>query len=143
MQLVSVGAISCSQWPRPCACFYPIRQDETKLGLSEAQLTRFEQLRVALLEPMNELRRRIGATAARLANTPRNDPASAGELRKELAELQKQSEDVAASHTLVLEALSDEQRARLAAFETDLRLVNEALDIGLLTHPGKGEPLCN
>jgi hypothetical protein len=143
MQLVSVGAISCSQWPGMCACFYPIRQDEMKLGLSEAQLTRFEQLRVAHLGPMNELQGRIGVTAARLANTPRNDPASADQLRKELAELQKESEDVSASHAIVLDVLDYMQKIKLAAFEADLRLVNEAMDIGLLTRPGKGEVLCN
>lgn len=143
MQLVSVGAISCSQWPGICACFYPIRQDETKLGLSEAQLERFEQLRMAHLGPMNDLQRRIGATAARLANAPRDDPASADQLRKELAELQKQSDDVSAPHALVLDVLDYMQRVKLAAFEADLRLVNEAMDIGLLTRPGKGEVLCN
>ena len=143
MQLVSVGAISCSQWPAMCACFYPIRRDDTKLGLSEAQLARFEQLRIARLGPMNELQRRIGATAARLANAPRDEPASADRLRKELAELQKQSEDVADTHALVLDVLDDMQKIKLAAFEADLRLVNEAMDIGLLTRPGKGEPLCN
>ena len=143
MQLVSVGAINCSQWPGMCACFYPIRRDDTKLGLSEAQLARLEQLRIARLGPMNELRRRIGATAARLANAPRDEPASADRLRKELAELQKQSEDVADTHALVLDVLDDMQKIKLAAFEADLRLVNEAMDIGLLTRPGKGEPLCN
>jgi hypothetical protein len=143
MQLVSVGAISCGQWPGICACFYPIRQDETKLGLSEAQLARFEQLRVAHLEPMNDLQRRIGAMAARLGNAPRDDPASVDQLRKELAELQKQSDDVSASHAVVLGVLDYMQRIRLAAFEADLRLVNEAMDIGLLTRPGKGEVLCN
>jgi hypothetical protein len=106
MQLVSVGAISCSQWPGMCACFYPIRQDETKLGLSEAQLAQLEQLRTAYRWP-------------------------------------KQSEEFATSHALVLDVLSDEQRAKLTAFEADLRLVNEAMDIGLLTRPSKGEPLCN
>jgi hypothetical protein len=84
-----------------CACFYPIRQDETKLGLSEAQLARLERLR--------------------------------------LAELQKQSEDVA----VTLDVLDDTQKIKLAAFEGDLRLLNEAMDIGLLTRPVKGEVLCN
>ncbi len=106
MQLVSIGAITCGQWPGTCACFYPIRQDQTKLGLSEAQMARFEQLRVVYRWP-------------------------------------KQSEDLIASHALVLDVLNEEQQTKLAAFEADLRLVNEAMDIGLLARPGKGEPLCN
>jgi hypothetical protein len=43
----------------------------------------------------------------------------------------------------VLDVLDYTQRIKLAAFEADLRLVNEAMDIGLPTRPGKGEVLCN
>jgi hypothetical protein len=103
MQLVSVGAIGRGQWPGTCACFYPIRRDYTNFGLTDAQLARFEQLRIAYHRPAK-------------------------------------SEDLAASYALVLDVLNEQQRIKLIAFEANLRLVNEAIDIGLLNRPPKGDP---
>jgi hypothetical protein len=108
MQLVSVGAITCDQWPGICACMYPIRRDETGLGLSEDQVHRFEELRIIPYK-------------------------SAADPSEKVARRQR-----------VLAVLDAFQQAKLAAFEADLRVAQEAIDAGLLPNAGKGgEVLCN
>jgi hypothetical protein len=45
-------------------------------------------------------------------------------------------------HDLALAVLSATQKAKLAAFEIKLQLASEAIELGLIHAPGKGEVLC-
>ena len=54
----------------------------------------------------------------------------------------KQAADARPRRDLAVAILDDGQRAKLAEFETALQVLNEAIELGLIPDPPKGELLC-
>ena len=143
MAAAGTGIFSCGQWPGACACFYPIRDDPFGLGLSEDQILRFEKLRKKHVLWLADLQHRRNEIEARIAAVRSADPLAAQALQRDADDLQRQADDVGAPRKAAHEILDEGQRAKLAVFESNLELVNQAIRLGLVAPPPRGEVLCH
>jgi hypothetical protein len=134
-EAIVAGLIDAAQWPGGTSCFVP---HPSGFGLSDLQrqeLDRIhEPLKTAIAQKTAEL---ITSRDA----TPPLPPAEIARLQTDLSGL-KSHWAVELLRSLSRAVLNDAQRARLAAFENDLKLVREAIDLKLIPDPPKGEVLC-
>jgi hypothetical protein len=138
-EAMAMGLISAAQWPGSGTCLpYPIRTYPAEFDFSEAQLEQWGRLQRAIQEPLWVQIREKAMARSELA-----DPKSPAGIQLD-AELSKLNRQLAARppRDLVLAILNDAQRVKVAAFESDLKLVREAMEIKLIPTPVQGESLC-
>jgi hypothetical protein len=138
-EAMAMGLISAGQWPGASACLpYPIRTFPKEFDLSDAQLEQWERLQRAILEPLwAQIREKYRARAELV------DSKSPAGVQLE-ADLSKLNQQLAARlpPDLVLAILNDTQKAKVAAFESDSKLVREAIEMKLIPRPAQGEVFC-
>lgn len=125
-------------------CYYPIRADASEFGLSDVQVGRFEQLKLAAREPLETQIAQIEKHRLELLHSglSAESPAVA-QLVADMSKLHQQSAETRPPRDLLLAVLDDGQKAKLSAFETALQVASEAIDLGLIPYPLKGEVLCH
>jgi hypothetical protein len=127
-RLIQIGAITCGQWPEGCGCLCGGIDADTTFELDDAQRALLEEVRAPVRQARSDLKRRI-------AN---------GEGTVGVAELRKEYDALKVPREAVIAIFSDDQRASFSAFDNDLRVVKQAIEIGLLSAPAPmGECLCN
>jgi len=136
-EAIVAGLIDVQQWPGSTLCFYPIRVYASEFGLSDSQVQQLDRLRQAAREPLE----------ARIAEKEkeRSGLSESTVVRQSIADISKLQQQLAATgppRGLALTVLDYVQRTQVAAFETALELVREAIAIKLIPDPPKGEPLC-
>jgi hypothetical protein len=138
---VVLGLMSAQQWPGQSLCYEPIGFYASEFGFSDAQVWKLEQLREAAREPLfaqiKEASRQLELLNAGDGNSP-----AANQLRSELSKLHDRVAEIGPPRDLTLAILDDAQKAKLAVFETAVRLAREAMDLGLIPVVLKGEVLC-
>lgn len=139
---IVLGLISAQQWPGPSLCFYPVHYYQSEFRLSTSQVGQFMHLeaiardsRVAQIREMDARRLQLLASGLS-ADSPevRQLALDVGGLRSQVA---RPPRDQARA------LLNNEQRAMLADFERALELAKEAIELGLIPDPPKGEVLCH
>jgi hypothetical protein len=112
---IAAGLIDPRQWPGVTLCVFPIRAFPAELALSGSQVSRLEELE--------------RTAPFRLINTGDLKPFPSPEAARQ-------------RRNLALAILNDAQKSKLAAFELDLKIVQEAIALKLIPDPPKGEILC-
>jgi hypothetical protein len=138
-EAIVAGLIDARQWPGSTLCLYPLHVFASELHLSDAQVAQLETFRRAAREPLET---QIAEKEKARAALP--DPKSPAviELTADISKLRQQLAVAAPPRNLALAILNDAQKVQLAALETALQLVSEAIDLKLIPDPPKGEPLC-
>lgn len=143
---VVLGLMDAREWPWGWNCppLLFIRAYAREFDLSGAQVTAFEQLEEAARQPILEQewakqkRHRELLDSGASENSP-----EVTQLKTEISALMKQAADVRPPHDAALAVLTGTQRARLAAFEADLELAREAVELRLVVAPWAGEGFCH
>ena len=145
---IGLGFIDEKEWPGSSACFhYPLRSFASyayalELGLTSAQMDQFEQIQQAASEPFWAQVREKTAQRSELLNSGlRMDSPEVVQLGAEIDKLQAQTNST--RRNLALAVLDEAQRTKLAEFQSALQLVNEAIELGLISKLPVGEPLCH
>ncbi len=130
------GLINVQQWPGGISCIVP---HPSEFGLSDSQRKELEQIHAPLKAAIAE--KDAERLKLRLISGLRSDSAEIAQVDAEISELRAKwsSEPL---RSLSRAVLNDAQMAKLAAFEVDLKLVREAIELKLIPDPPKGEPLC-
>jgi hypothetical protein len=137
-EAIVLGLIDVEQWQGSMGCF-GFGPHPSALGVSDLQRQELERIHEPLKTALAE--KGVQRLELRLISGLREDSAAILQIHAEIQELRaKWSHDPLGS--LSLAVLTDAQRAQLAAFELDLKLVREAIELKLIPAPPKGEPLC-
>jgi hypothetical protein len=141
---IVLGLISPQQWPGGTLCYYPIPTYSSELGLSGSQVRQFEQLQQAAREPLYaQIKEKENNRLELLNSGVSADSPIVVQLVSEIARLRNQVALASPRRDRALAILDDAQKAKLAAFETDLELASQAIELGLIPIPLKGEVLCH
>jgi hypothetical protein len=139
-EAMAMGLISAAQWPGSSVCLpYPIRTFPTEFDVSDAQLEQWGRLQRAIQEPLwAQIREKAMARSELL-----DSKSQAGiQLDADLSKLNQQLAETRPPRDLLLAILNNAQKARVAVFEADLKLVREAIELKLIPRPEQGEALC-
>jgi Ser/Thr protein kinase RdoA (MazF antagonist) len=143
---VVLGLIDAREWPWGWTCPPPsfIGAYAREFDLSAAQVTQLEQLEQAARQPIVEQGWAMQKRHRELLDSgaSENSP-EVTQLMAEISELMKQYAAIRPPHDAALALLTGMQRARLAAFEADLELAREAVELRLVVAPWPGEALCH
>lgn len=145
---VALGLIDVRDWPTGWACWFPARAPVSAFaGEFDLSATQTAQLEKAQGDLRQQNLDQLGAMWKRLHEL-RDSGASDGspkvlELNSEISKLQSQYWEIRPPRDLVLAMLTDTQRAKLAAFQSELELAREALELHLIRLPGLPEILCH
>jgi len=142
-QAIVLGLISAQQWPGGSLCYYPIRTYASEFCLSDSQVRQFEQLQQAAREPLYaQIMQKENHRLELLNSGISADSLIVVQLVSDISNLRKQAADTRPRRDLALAMLDDGQKAKLAEFEIALQLASEAIELGLILDPPKGEILC-
>jgi hypothetical protein len=144
-----LGLIDAREWPWGWACPLPPSTNGPygqEFALSGVQVTEFEQLVQAALQPLREQepamqkRRRELLDSGASENSP-----EVVQLTTEISQFWKREADTRPPHDAALAVLNETQRARLAEFQADLELAREAVELHLIERPAgrDAEVLCH
>jgi hypothetical protein len=141
-----LGLMDAREWPWGWTCPPPpfIAAYAQEFDLSAGQVTEFEQLEQAARQPIAEQewakqkRHRELLDSGASENSP-----EVTQLMAEISELMKQCAAVRPPRDAALAALTGIQRARFSAFEADLELAREAVELRLVVAPWPAEVLCH
>jgi len=146
---IGLGLIREQQWPGSTQCMiYQIRAYAsfayaTELGITPSQIEQFEQIQRAAGEPLwAQVREKDRQRSELLHSGVSKDSPAVVQLGSDIDRLQAQA-TARPRHDLALAVLNAAQRTKLAAFETALQAASEAIDLGLILAPPKGEFLCH
>ena len=143
---ISMNLIDTPQWLRGTLCLYPVSYYAAEFGLSYEQVRQIELLR----QPFNaliEYKRKQRAELLSLFPLPatNSDPLPSPEivaLDVEIRSLMSTEQGARPPRNLVWNVFNASQKALFDEFATSLEQVNEAIELGLLKSPSRGEPLC-
>ncbi len=139
---IELGLIDAGEWPGATLC-PPPRDYASGLGLSELQVRQFNQLQQAAREPFDVPIAQMEGRRLELLNSGFGaDSSAVVEVTSDVSKLRRHAADSRPRRDLALAVLDDGQRAKLAAFEMALQLAREAIELGLIPDPPKGEVLC-
>jgi hypothetical protein len=144
---IGLGLIREQQWPGGTALCLPnaIRAYASyaaELGLTPSQIEQFEQIRRDASAPLwAQVREKVMQRSDLLNSGVGADSPAAVQLGSDIDKLQAQV-SARPQHDLALAMLDATQKAKLAAFETELQAVSEAIELRLIPAPVGGEPLC-
>ncbi len=139
-EAMAMGLIGPAQWPASSQCLtYPIRAFPSEFDLSDAQLEQLVRLQRAAVEPLWVQIREKAMARSEMSDS--KSPAAA-QLSADIDRLSQRVAATRLARDLALAILNDAQRAKVAAFELDLKLVREAIECKLIPAPPIGEALC-
>lgn len=141
---MDLGIIREEQWPGPTLCLhhpidaYASSPYMSEIGLSPSQLEIFQQTQRDANKPLwAQVREKAIQRSQLLASGISADSQAIIELGSDINKLQAQIEKP--RHDLAMAVLHPMQKAKLAAFENKLQLAEEAIELGLIPAPLKGE----
>jgi hypothetical protein len=137
-EAIVAGLISPRQWPGSTLCPSSIASNPSEFSLSDSQVRQLERLRDAARQPLDAQIAEQEKVRADLLNSGLPTDQATGAISKS----RQQWSETAPPRDLAIAVLDQTQRATLAAFETALQLVREAIDLNLIPDPSKGEVLC-
>ncbi len=145
---IDLGLIREEQWPGSTLCLhYPIEAYASnpytsEIGLIPSQIEQFRQTQRDVNKPLwAQVREKAMQRSELLASGISADSHSIVELGSDINKLQAQI-SAKPRHDLAMAVLQPIQKAKLAAFENELQLAQEAIELGLIPAPLKGEVLC-
>lgn len=142
-EAIAAGLIDAGQWPGYTLCFFSLRAFPEELGLSELQVSRLEELqRIAQAPEWAQIREKAMRRDEFLNSGLRKDSAEVIQLNSDISKLSKLLATTKPARNLTLGVLDEVQKAKLAAFEIDLKLTGEAIQFKLIPAIQKGEILC-
>jgi len=140
-----MGLISVHDWPTGWPCpLEAISYYAREFDLSTTQIAQFEKaredVRQSILDQVlpKQRRRRELLDSGATENSP-----NVVELTSELSKLRKEYAEAKPSHEFALSVLNDAQKEKAAAFESDLELARQALELHLIRVPALPEVLCH
>jgi hypothetical protein len=143
-EAIVLGLITSEQWPGRSLCLYPVRNHSWEFNLSDDQLSQFERLQQGVRDPLfRQIREKAALQQELLKSGMNSESAGVAQLDREISSLSRDVASARPEREVVLAILDANQRAKLAAFEAALRVVSEAIELGLIPVPPKAEVLCN
>jgi hypothetical protein len=141
---IAFGLITEKQWPGGPLCVYPFRTYvSTAFDISQSQIEQIEQIMRDANKPLWVLIRAKAMRRSELLNSGASaDAPEVVELGLETNELQVRA-NARPPREAVLAILDDNQKAKLAVFETELQVAREAIALGLIPAPVMYEILCH
>jgi hypothetical protein len=137
-EVMAMGLIATGEWPWSTCLPYPLRAFASEFDLSDAQVEQLERLQRAAQEPLwAQIREKAMASELLDSKSP-----AAVRFTADISKLSQQLAAIRPPRDHILAVLNEGQRANIAAFELDLELVREAIEIKLIPDPPKGEDLC-
>lgn len=141
---ISLGLLKPNEWPGQTLCPYPVRSNFTELSLTDAQLQGFWQLeRIARASIEQELAQKVSLRQQGVASGVDGAAIALQDLQREIQTLQARLHAVKPPSEQVMAMLDDRQRAEVSTFRTSLSAVSEAITLGLIAQPMRGEVLCH
>jgi len=145
---IDLGLIREEQWPGRTLCLhYPIdayasNPYTAEFGLIPSQIEQFQQIQREVNKPLwAQVREKARQRSELLASGISADSHAIVELGSDINKLQAQI-NAKPQHDLAMAVLQPIQKTKLAAFENELQLAQEAIELGLILAPLKGEVLC-
>jgi len=145
---IGFGLIEERQWPGGAACLiYQIRAwaslaYASELDLSPFQIERFAQIQLAAdAQLWPQIREKAIQRSELLLSGVSADSPELIQLGLDINKLQTQL-NTRPRHDLALGVLDEPQKAKLAVLQAKLQAASEAIELGLIPVPVKGEPLC-
>jgi hypothetical protein len=143
----ALGLIAVHDWPTGWPCpqrFDAIGSAARQFDLSVTQVAQLEKEQQAVRRPILEEQWPKQRRRRELLEGGANENSSeAVELASEISKLQTQYSDAGPSREFILSVLNGAQKEKAAAFERDLELAREALELHLIRVPGLPEVLCH
>jgi hypothetical protein len=142
---IVMGLMAAGDWPAHFACpLYRIGAYAREFDLSDDQVSRLEELEIAARQPNLERQQSLRTRHRQLADSgTREDSPEVAALMADLKATMKRYAETRPPRDAAWAVLNDAQRARLAAFESDLELAGEALELHLIDLPPLPEVLCH
>jgi hypothetical protein len=143
-EAIVLGLITTEQWPGTSLCFYPIRGHSWELNLSVDQVSQFERLQQSVRDPLfRQIREKVALQQELLKAGMNSESPAVAQLESEISALSREAASARPQRDVLLALLDASQRAKLAAFEAALRVLSEAIELGLIPVPLKAEVLCS
>jgi len=143
-EAIGLGVISPKQWLGSASCYYPVAVYAAEFDLIEDQVLQLEKLKQAAQDPFWQEVQQNNTRRMQLLNSgSRVDCPEVVQLDAETSQLWQDAANARPPRDLILAVLNDAQRTKITAFESDLQLASEAIELGLIPRPLKGEVLCH
>jgi len=140
---IVLGLLDRSEWQGTMLCYYPVRSYAKEFGLGNSQVSRFEELQQMVREPFaSQINEKLKAYSELTRAGWGAQSPQVVQLMSEVSDLRAQAQKVIPMRER-LGLLNDAQRAKLAAFQADLELAREALELHLIPEPSRYEMLCH
>jgi hypothetical protein len=144
---IVLGLMDGKEWPSGWPCFVPNARADVysrEFDLTAEQVRRFEQLqhdvRQRAVDQITEIEIRLGKL--KLLPGQSLPPSEWAAFSEEISKWVKQRDEARPPRELAMAALSEAQKAKLAAFRAGLELAREALELHLIQVPPLPDPFC-
>jgi hypothetical protein len=144
---IVLGLMDGKEWPSGWPCFVPNARADVysrEFDLTAEQVRRFEQLqhdvRQRAVDQITEIEIRLGKL--KLLPGQSLPPSEWAAFSEEISKWVKQRDEARPPRELAMAALSEAQKAKLAAFRAGLELAREALELHLIRVPPLPDPFC-